>query len=291
MILDSHVHAWGPPSQNRPWLYEESVEHISSLAVGPVYTADQLVTHLSKNGVDQAVLVTYPIYEWTDNSYTVEAVKNHPSLYGIVLVDPLKNDASDNLRKLMSVNGVLGFRLAVESPYDQMWRVGKFSSSADWLRTAIENEDFWQAALDTESTVQLLTHYNQFDQVLELVNRYPNLNYILDHVGRITPDVEHHAECFRQLEELSEHEGVGIKISEVPHLSNEDFPFADMHDHVRWLLDKFGRKRVIWGSDHPNGSQNFVYQETLNWMREFATISGNDMSWIKGRAFDDLIKY
>ena len=47
---------------------------------------------------------------------------------------------------------------------------------------------------------------------------------------------------------------IKLKASEVVHRSARDFPYADMHDHVRWLIDTFGRERVIWGSDFPNVS-------------------------------------
>jgi len=55
-------------------------------------------------------------------------------------------------------------------------------------------------------------------------------------------------------------------------------------DHVRWLLDTFGRKRVLWGSDFPNVSNpefgGMGYVETHEWMEEVPYLSDADKRWL-----------
>ena len=38
-----------------------------------------------------------------------------------------------------------------------------------------------------------------------------------------------------------------MKVSEIVHRSGEGFPYADVHDHVRWMLDEFGREQESGG--------------------------------------------
>jgi hypothetical protein len=35
----------------------------------------------------------------------------------------------------------------------------------------------------------------------------------------------------------------------MPSLSKEVYPFADLHPHIRMLVDTFGPRRTFWGID------------------------------------------
>lgn len=63
-----------------------------------------------------------------------------------------------------------------------------------------------------------------------------------------------------------------------------------MHDHVRWLLDQFGRKHVIWGSDFPNISDAASYEESLRWLEYIEELSEEDREWLTHRAYANLVE-
>lgn len=58
-----------------------------------------------------------------------------------------------------------------------------------------------------------------------------------------------------------------------------------MRDHARWLLDEFGRERVVWGPDYPNVSDEATYWEALQWLEHVEGLSETDLKWIRDRAF------
>lgn len=87
------------------------------------------------------------------------------------------------------------------------------------------------------------------------------------------------------LRALAEYDRVLVTASEATHRSNDGFPYEDVHDHLRWLLDVFGRERVAWGSDHPNVSDEATYAETLDWLDAVDFLSASDEAWLTGRAF------
>lgn len=287
MILDSHTHAWAAPSKDHPWVNGPLMDVVDGFDVHTVYTAGRLLDDMDRNRVDEAVVVGYPICDWRDNWYTVEAARKHDRLYGIVMVDQFADDAADRLREYMAVDGVLGFRLGVACPYDEMWE--RFDPSADWLRRAIEEEEFWEAAQETDATVQILCDHSQLDQALELVERYPDLTYLFDHFSHAGPQTSIEESTFAQYAELAEYDSVAVKVSEIPHMSEETFPYTDMHGHVRWFLDTFGRERVIWGSDYPNVSDVAGYSDTRHWLTCVEGISDADREWITGRAFREHV--
>jgi predicted TIM-barrel fold metal-dependent hydrolase len=284
MLLDSHTHAWGPASRDHPWVNGPLLDLVDGFDVHTVYTADRLLQDMDRSGVDEAVVVGYPICEWTDNWYTERVVTEHDRLHGIVMLDPFADGAADELRRAMAVDGVLGFRLGAACPYDAMWET--FDPSVAWLRDAIEETEFWEAALETDAAVQILAHHTQFDQVLELVETYPELDYLFDHFAHAGPETPPESEAFAPVADLADYDGVAVKLSEVQHRSEDLFPYSDMHDHVRWLLDTFGRERVVWGSDFPNVSDEASYSEAIHWLGHVGGISEKDREWIQGRSFE-----
>jgi predicted TIM-barrel fold metal-dependent hydrolase len=283
MVLDSHTHAWGAPSADHPWVNGPLVEeHLDEFAVDAVYTAEKLLADMDATGVDEAVVVGYPVVDWRDNWYTERAASEHDRLYGIVMLDQFADDATAALRETMAVDGVLGFRLGAICPYDRMWET--FDPSTTWLRDAIDRTAFWDAAEETDATVQILAHHEQLGQVRELVAARPDLTYLLDHFSHAGPDTDP-AEVYADLASLADHDGVAVKVSEVVHRSESGFPYRDMHGHLEWLLDAFGRERVVWGSDFPNVSDAATYGESLRWLDAVDGLSSGDRAWLTDRAF------
>ncbi|MCU4802688.1 amidohydrolase [Halobacteria archaeon HArc-gm2] len=286
-MLDSHTHAWGPASRDHPWVNGPLLDRIDAFDVHTVYTADRLLADMDRAGVDEAVVVGYPICEWTDNHYTRRVAAEYDRLYGIVMVDPFADDAADHLRECMAVDGVVGVRLGAACPYDRMWET--FDPGVTWLRDAIEETAFWEAAVETDAAVQILCDHSQLDQALELVETYPELTYLFDHFAHAGPDTPTDEGTFARFADLASYDGVAVKVSEVAHLSERGFPYADVHDHVRWFVETFGPERVIWGSDYPNVSDVTDYAASRNWLRQVDGLSARDREWLTGRSFREHV--
>ena len=287
MIIDSHTHAWGYPSYEHPWVTGDIVELIETFDTDAAYTAENLLADMEDAGIEEAVVVGYPICEWTDNWYTVKAAAKYDRLSGIVMVDQFAVNAADRLRNLMANDGIIGFRLGAVCPYDRMWET--FDPSVEWLRDAIDETAFWTAARETNALVQILAHVDQLDQVLDLVETHPNCTYLLDHFSHADPATGPEESAFAAYADLAKYDNVYVKLSEIQHRSNETYPYNDMHDHVRWLLDKFGREHLIWGADYPNVSDVATYEECVTWLEQIEGVSTGDMNWLRGRSFERAI--
>lgn len=284
--IDSHTHAWGPPSAEHPWVNESIVERVDRFTVDPVFTAEKLLAAMDRNRIDEAVLVGYPITEWTDNWYTLRAVENHDRLYGIVMADHFGSDAADHLRECLAVDGILGLRIAPGMDYEHMWRAGSGESDPTWLLDVIEETAFWTAARESDALVTISTGIDQLDQCRSLVDRYPDLTYLFDGYGPLAPDAP--AEVFDAMAALASYETVGVKASHTPFVSNDGYPYRDVHELLVWLLETFGRERVVWGSDFPNvtaHSDSVTYAESFDWLHHVDALSSADRRWLEGRAF------
>ncbi|WP_254533303.1 amidohydrolase family protein [Natrinema gelatinilyticum] len=282
-MIDAHTHAWDAASEEHPWVNGSLLDLVDGFDVHTVYSADRLLTDMDRNGIDEAVVVGYPIVDWTDNWYTLQITEEYDRLHGIVMLDPFADNAAEQLRRCMDTEGILGFRLGAACPYDRMWET--FDSSVTWLRDAVEETEFWATAVETNAVVQILCDHRQLAQAIELVKTYPDLVYLFDHFAHAGPETPTDEGTFTQFSELAEYPTVAVKISEIPHMSKTSFPYEDMYGHVRWFLETFGRERVIWGSDYPNVSDVASYAEAINWLRQVDVLSDADRDWITDKSF------
>ncbi len=284
MVVDAHTHAWGPPSEDHPWVNESIVEHgLSESTVEPVYTAERLLADMDDGGIDEAVVVGYPITEWTDNWYVKRVVDTFDRLTGIAMVDPFAPDAGVTVRELMGVDGILGVRLGSVFARDRMWTT--FDPSATWLSESTGAEGFWRAVRETDALVQLLLHPRQLEQALTVAHTYPDVRYVIDHFAYLPPDCPPDQPARTELEALAGIDSVAIKVSSAPEVSELPHPYDDLHELIRWFVEQFGRERVIWGSDYPNVSGTATYTETRSWLEHVDGLSSRDRTWLTDRAF------
>lgn len=289
MVIDTHTHAWGPPSPGHPWVNESIVESVDRFGVDAVYTAEKLLADMDRVGVDEAVVVGYPIVEWTDNWYTLQCAAEYDRLYGVVMLDHFGDDAVERAREALSADGVVGLRVAPGHQYDHMWRPAPTDEAATWLTDAIDQTAFWEVARRENSLVTVAAGYEHLDQVRDLVAAYPDLTFLFDGYGPLFADApDEHYEAFA---EFATFENVGVKASHTPFVSDEGFPYEDVHDTLRWLLDEFGREQIVWGSDFPNVTQHpddVTYAEACNWLSNVDGLSERDVRYLEGEAFETM---
>lgn len=291
MTIDTHTHAWGPPSPQHPWVNGDIVESVDRFSVDTVYDAEHLLADMDRLRIDEAVVVGYPIVEWTDNYHTMRYAREFDRLYGVVMLDHFGDETVERARDTLSTDGVVGVRIAPEQPYDQMWRHSRQRSDAEptWLRDAIDETDFWQVLREEESLVTVATGAEGLDQVADLVETYPDLTYLFDAYGPLSANATD--DQFEAFARFADHENVGVKVSHTPYVSNEGFPYEDVHDVLRWLLEKFGPERVAWGSDYPNVTQHpddVTYAEAYNWLYHVERLSDRDLAYLEGKAFESM---
>jgi predicted TIM-barrel fold metal-dependent hydrolase len=122
----------------------------------------------------------------------------------------------------------------------------------------------------------------------------PHLTLIIDHMGlsleALKTNVRERA--IEQTLTLARYPNVHVKVSSVPTYSFEPYPYRDMHEFVRRVVDAFGPRRCFWGSDLTVSFAKASYRQRIaHFTEELDFLSASDKEWLMGRALLDCLDW
>jgi len=272
-IIDAQIHCWYPDSPERPWPPGARSLH------GPQFTIDEARACMDAAGVQRAILVPPP---WTgsDFDYSLDAARREPHRFAVMPVfDFGAPNALQRLRQWRQM-GFLGTRVTVDrAPFQALIT----DRSLDW---------FWEIAQETRLPV-LVYAPGMVASLEPVMARFPDLRLIIDHAGRRTKGgVKDDAlwSDAHELHAMARHRHVAVKVSSLHSFSSQPYPFKNLHGHIRAILDAFGPRRMLWGSDVtrltcPYAENIQLFTQALDFL------SADDKEWIMGRSAATLLDW
>ena len=234
---------------------------------------DALLAEMDAAGVDRAVLVP-PSLDGDRNDLSLAAAAEHPNRFAVMgrlFLD--RPDAPAKLEAMKRQKHMLGVRLTFHRDNDRPLLT---NGAADW---------FWPAAERLQMPVMLHAP-ERLPQVTEIAARHPALVLIVDHMGfnRETMDAEAKAGADRILA-LARYPNVSVKVSAAPCYSSAPYPFRNLHEPLKRIIEGFGVKRAFWGSDFSRLPKRCSYRQAVTMFTEqLDFLSANDLEWVMGRA-------
>lgn len=229
---------------------------------------DVLLFHMERSGIDKAVLIQY---KWNhDNSYIVDAIANHRGRFSAAMIVP-RNDDGSSIRSWHE-RGIRGIRLHARSRSDD----------GDILR-------LWRTAHELGIPVSVLGHpHNYLEEYFQnVLGFFDSAPLVLEHyagAGELLGKPVDQA-VFKQVMKLSRHENVMVKVQgfgEVNPIPLSDQALADA-PILEMILEAFGPRRIMWGSDFPPVSTREGYDSSLNHVRNYiARLSTDEQEMILG---------
>jgi predicted TIM-barrel fold metal-dependent hydrolase len=259
-IIDSHVHVWREGHPDGAALWRDP------------YSVERLWETLDAAGVRAAVQVT-PSPEGWDNRYGVEAAARHPDRLCVFgRLDPASPDPGGRLSTWLTQPGACGVRLTF---------FGR-SAAADGGLLALE--PFWAACERLAIPVAVFAPDNLVELV-RVLERHPRLRLVVDHLGLgVYPGCPDPLAGLSTLPEFAAFDDVWVKISGLPEVSREGFPFRDVREHLAEALSRFGAERLIWGSNHPVVLSWCTYAESLDYLEDCDFLDAESLEWLLGRS-------
>ena len=184
--------------------------------------------------------------------------------------DPAAADPAERLRTWLTQPGAVGVRLTF------------FGPSAVGDDGLLGLEPFWNACERLATPVAVFAPDNLTDLV-RVLERHPRLRLVVDHLGLgVYPGCVDPLAGLSILPEFAAFEHVRVKISGLPEISGEGFPFRDVRDHLADAVSRFGADRLIWGSNHPVVLAACTYAESLEYLEDCEFLSSEQLAWLLG---------
>jgi predicted TIM-barrel fold metal-dependent hydrolase len=235
-------------------------------------THTRLLTLMKEAGVDRVILVP-PSLDGDRNDLCLAAAAEHPDRFAVMgrlFLD--RPTAPAKLEEMKRQPGMLGVRLTFHRDNDRPLLT---NGKADW---------FWPAAERLQLPV--MVHAPERLEILgAIAARHPGLKIIVDHMGfaRETMDDEAHAGADRILA-LARHANIAVKVSALPCYSTQAYPYRNLHEPLRCIIEGFGVKRCFWGSDFSRLPPQCSYRQAVTmFIEELGFLSQNDLEWVMGR--------
>ncbi|WP_224337675.1 amidohydrolase family protein [Haloprofundus halobius] len=285
-VVDAHTHVWGPDTDDYPW----QAEVLPPEWEGP-YTHTDLISDMDAAGIEEAVIVTTPLYgRGTEaNDYTQAAIEAYPNrFYGVGLMDFFPEDpaeAAASLRRLVSLDRMVGVRIHAALEYAESPTT--LDRHGDWFLDDRLNPVF-EAAATEDVAIFVFPKAQQLTDVATVIRENPGVQFVIDHMAWPDETTNPHKRPWTAFKELAEYTNVSVKVSSLPRSSKEDWPYRDLWDYVRNLVDWYGAERLMLGSDYPWMDSWATYEECLSWVDEAGFLSDRDRRYLRGKTFTSI---
>jgi L-fuconolactonase len=262
-ILDPHVHVWSH-DPHFPFAPGAKVPDFDA-------TPEMLLDLMKANGIQKTVIIQVIHYRY-DNSYLAAVLKKYPHTFqGVARVDPLDPAAPDHLAKLTE-QGFRGVRLSPAG-----------DATGDWISGPLM-PPLWKRCDSLKVPMTLLVPIGRVPDVQKLIDKYPDLTVVIDHMADCPVD---HPEQLESLVALERYPKVFVKISHTWSLSKQSYPWLDSQQLVKRLYDTFGPRRLMWATDWPIAKERATYPQRLTVVRDdMKFLNADDKSWILSKTVE-----
>jgi predicted TIM-barrel fold metal-dependent hydrolase len=240
-------------------------------------TVETLIASMDSSGVGKAAVVHSSTTYGFDNSYVVDACNRYADrLIAVGSVDVLAPEACDLIRMWVD-KGLKGLRVFTGGSTKEF-----DPSELDDARAY----PAWELLGELGISMCIQTGPVGLPAVTSLAKRFPNVNIILDHLGR--PDVTDGMPYTnaQSLFDLAPIENIYLKLT--PRIMGDSRKgLATPETLFPKLVEVFGAWRMAWGSNYPT-SEGTLGEIKATALDRLSSLSEGDQEWIFSRTAQTL---
>jgi L-fuconolactonase len=246
MRIDAHQHYWDLEKFKYGWMPKPPDP------IAKTFLPKDLEPILEHNRFDGSVFVqanTIP----QEADWIFNVAERHPSILGVVAwVDLTAKDLGNQLDKMQKNARFCGIRHPVHDEADPKWLIR--ADVIDGLRE-LERRNI---------PFDLLLRPQHFPVVAPIAEKFPNLNLILDHLGKPNIAKRQWDGWAEFLEQWAGMERLTIKVSGmITEADKKEWKASDLTPYVQHILRWYGPDRMMFGSDWPVCLHAGSWKQTL----------------------------
>lgn len=235
-IVDSHVHLCDPSRFGYSWM--SKAPELRRVVLPEHLTAAAAPVH-----IDQFVFVEVDVdqgQQLEEAGWVAEQAKRDPRLAGMVAALPLEQGTAveRELDRLCRLKPLRGVRRVIQSQPDPEFCIRPdFISGLKLL-----------AQRDLPFDICVLHHH--LPNVIKMVKQFPDLRFVLDHIGKPPIKAGPTEPWRRDLRELAALGNVHCKISGVvTEADHKAWTRKQIRPYIEHAIDTFGFDRIMFGGD------------------------------------------
>lgn len=266
MIIDAHHHYWEYDAVAYDWIDD------SMKAIRQDFLPEQLSKTIEEAGIDGVITVqARQMIEETD--WLLELARQTPFMKGVVGWLPLMEDNLEcHLIKYSEESLLKGLRHVIQGEDDP-----EFMLRSDFNR-GISMLKKYGLVYD------ILIVERQLPNTIQFVDRHPNQPFVLDHIAKPLIGKNELLPWKDNIRELARRPNVCCKLSGM--VTEADFQHwtpEQLQPYFEVVMEAFGPKRLMFGSDWPVCLVATTYKSWLNLVRKnIAAFSREEQAGIMG---------
>lgn len=233
MIIDAHQHFWRLARGDYDWLTPDLAPLFRD------FMPADLEPHLHRHAIDGTILVqAAPTVAETD--FLLGIADTTPSVLGVVgWIDFEATSAANEIARLARHPKLVGLRPMIQNIAEDDWMLRPDLAPA------------FEAMIDADMTFDALVLPRHLAPLRELLRHYPGLRTVIDHGAK--PDIA--GGVFNawadDMAVIAQESGAYCKLSGLLTEAGNNWTASDVAPYVAHLIEHFGPKRLVWGSDWP----------------------------------------
>lgn len=233
-VIDSHHHFWRYTAEEYGWIPPEWA------ALRRDFGPEDLGREIAASGVDGVVSVQAR-QTLAETDWLLEIATLHSFIHGVVGWVPLIDPGIETLLDRYTAHSKLrGLRHVLQGEPDPDYM----------LRTDFNRGISALTARDLTYDILILEH--QLPNAARLVDRHPNQRFILDHIAKPRIATGTREPWAKHLRELARRPNVACKLSGLVTEANvTSWTPAQLHPYFEVVLEAFGPRRLLFGTDWP----------------------------------------
>ncbi len=234
MTIDSHQHFWKYTKETHGWIDDEMA------VIRHDFLPEDLRPILIENNIDACVAVQAD-QTLEETNFLLQLANENNFIKGVVGWVDLKEKTINETLEVLNVEDKLkGFRHIVQGEPDP-----NFLLRSDFLNgvASLEKNNF---------TYDILVFPHQLGAVLEFVKKFPNQKFVIDHIAKPYIKDGFFNGWAVLMKEIAKQENVFCKLSGMATEANfKSWTPQELEPYMKLVLENFGTKRVMYGSDWP----------------------------------------
>ena len=237
--IDVHCHVISPDRTKYPLAPLGGSQ--SDWSAKRTLTPEQLIAAMDAAGVAKAAVVQASTAYGHDSSYVADSIARFPDrLTGVFSIDPLDAGAVNTIAHWTSrgMTGMRVFTTGTTMPGQQTWLADKAAYKV------------WEEAGRRKLPIAVQMTLKGVPLLEEIVKAFPQTDFLLDHLARVTLDDGPPYANAAPLLTLAKYPNVYLKLtSRTVEQCHEGK--ADAASFMAMILKAFGAQRMLWGSNFP----------------------------------------